>query len=238
MSERFFVEVPIQGPHARLVEGEAQHVAKVMRAKVGDQITLFDGSGAEFLATITALSRQAVECEILERREIDRELARDVTIAVALPKGDRQQWLVEKLTELGATRLVPLVCQRSVAQPVDSALARLRRWSIEAAKQCGRNRLLEIASPEKWPQYTANATAAIRLFAHPGQDTRHALGGPQDSLIAAIGPEGGWSDEEVANATSNGWQAVSLGPRILRVETAAIALAVLAGAPSGEATAQ
>lgn len=237
MSERFFVEVPIQGPHARLIEGEAQHVAKVMRAKIGDQITLFDGSGAEFLATITGLSRQAVDVEILERREIDRELARDLTIAVALPKGDRQQWLVEKLTELGATRLVPLVCQRSVAQPVESALARLRRWSIEAAKQCGRNRLLEIAAPEKWPHYAATATAAIRLFAHPGLDVKHALGGPNDALIAAIGPEGGWSEEEVAIALASGWQAVSLGPRILRVETAAIALTVLAGADSGGTTA-
>ncbi len=238
MSERFFVEVPIQGPHARLVEGEAQHVAKVMRAKIGDQITLFDGSGAEFLATITNLSKQAVDVEIVERREIDRELARDLTIAVALPKGDRQQWLVEKLTELGATRIVPLVCQRSVAQPVESALARLRRWSIEAAKQCGRNRLLEIAAPEKWPHYAATATATIRLFAHPGMDAKHALGGPHDALIAAIGPEGGWSDEEVAIAVASGWQAVSLGPRILRVETAAIALTVLAGADSGEAAAQ
>lgn len=238
MSERFFVEVPIQGPHARLVEGEAQHVAKVMRAQIGDQITLFDGSGAEFLATITGLSRQAVDVEILERRESDRELARDLTIAVALPKGDRQQWLVEKLTELGATRLVPLVCQRSVAQPVESALARLRRWSIEAAKQCGRNRLLEIAAPEKWPHYAATATATIRLFAHPGPDVKHALGKPHDALIAAIGPEGGWSEEEVAIALASGWQAVSLGPRILRVETAAIALTVLAGADSGNTTAQ
>src|SRR5690606_38530053 len=114
MSERFFVETPIAAETAQLTGPEVQHLAKVMRAKVGDEVTLFDGSGAEFRAQIERLGRSEAELRILERREVDRELPRELTLAVALPKGDRQQFLVEKLTELGATRLVPLVTRRGV----------------------------------------------------------------------------------------------------------------------------
>lgn len=229
MSERFFVEQPVQGSHARLTDGEAQHVVKVMRARIGDEVVAFDGSGAEFLTKIASITRQAVELDVVERREIDRELPRPVTMAVALPKGDRQQWLVEKLTELGVTRLVPVVCQRSVAQPVESALARLERWVVEASKQCGRNRLMEIAAPQPWLRYAAQTSAALRLIAHPGPSAASSvLRSSTPEIIAAIGPEGGWTEEEVAAGLAAGWQAVSLGPRILRVETAAIALATLA----------
>jgi 16S rRNA (uracil1498-N3)-methyltransferase len=231
MSERFFVESPIHGSHARLLGSEAQHAAKVMRAKVGDELTLFDGSGAEFTGRITAVTRQEIELEILERREVDRELAREVTLAVALPKGDRQQWLVEKLTELGVTRLVPLICQRSVAQPVDSALARLGRWVVEASKQCGRNKLMQIAPPVKWTDYARDANSGLRMIAYPEAATFARLQDASGPLIAAVGPEGGWTDEEISLALAAGWQPLFLGPRILRVETAAITIAAQAATP-------
>ncbi len=235
MSERFFVEQPVQGGHAYIVGSEAQHVVKVMRARVGDEVVVFDGSGAEFLTKIASISRQAVQLDVVERREIDRELARTVTVAVALPKGDRQQWLVEKLTELGVTRLVPVISHHSVAQPVDSALVRMQRWVIEASKQCGRNRLLEIAAPQPWLSYAAQASSGLRLIAHPGEYPAGSLLRSQaPEIIVAIGPEGGWTDEEVAVALTHGWQAVSLGPRILRVETAAVALATLAAITQDE----
>lgn len=227
MSERFFSESPILGGHARLEGAEAQHLAKVMRARQGDQIVVFDGSGAEFLAEITALSRHAVDLQIVERREIGRELGRELTLAVALPKGDRQQWLIEKLTELGVTRLVPILCQRSVAQPVESAIARMQRWVIEASKQCGRNRLMEIATPVAWKSFAERDSDAQRWILHPSGTSTASFAGDRP-LIAAVGPEGGWTEKEVAVASNAGWQALSLGPRILRVETAAIAIAALA----------
>ncbi len=230
MSERFFVSPPIIGERAVLAGDEARHLASVMRVKVGDEVTLFDGSGAEFSACVAAIRKAAVELTIGERREVSRELPFALTLAVALPKGERQKWLVEKATELGVTRLVPLITERGVAQPVEAAVDRLRRAVLEASKQCGRNRLMEIASPA-----TANGlfiiagATAIRLIADPGGQSLGALDlEPNRDIVAAIGPEGGFSAAELAAATSNGWQPISLGSRILRVETAAVAIAAWA----------
>jgi len=236
MSQRFFAESPIAGDRAALTGDEARHLAAVMRASIGDEVVLFDGSGGEFTARITALRKGTVDLAIVERREISRELPVSLTLAVALPKGDRQKWLVEKATELGVTRLIPLITERGVAQPTDSALDRLRRAVIEASKQCGRNRLLEIAAPANAPAYFAAApTTALRLLADPsghplstvGQAWRQPSAGPPAlcAVHAAVGPEGGFDPAELTAATASGWQPASLGPRILRVETAALATA-------------
>jgi 16S rRNA (uracil1498-N3)-methyltransferase len=236
MSDRFFSDTPIAGDHATLDGPEAHHLLHVMRAAAGDRVTLFDNSGAEFDAQIEKLGRASVELNIVERREIDRELPFTLEVGVALPKGDRQKWLVEKLTELGVATLVPLATTRGVAQPTDSALERLHRAAIEAAKQCGRNRLMQIKTPQSWNDWLSQPPPPIaggprppnchRLLAHPNGIPLADL--PISALHPtqlAIGPEGGFTDAEIAAAADAGWQTVSLGPRILRVETAAIALA-------------
>ena len=225
MSERFFVEQSITGSTAELVEAEAQHLAKVMRAVVGDEVVLFDGSGAEFTAKVTRLSKSVVLLEILERREISREPRVELTLAVALPKGERQKWLVEKLTELGAARLVPLITERGVAQPVDAAIARLSRAVVEASKQCGRNRLMEIAPPREALEYFAADSLRIKLVAEPGGEQLGSLAQDVTHLICAIGPEGGFTPAELKAAMENRWRPVTLGRSILRIETAAIAVA-------------
>src|SRR5688572_8850936 len=112
MSDRFFVETPIESERAELIGSEAHHLAHVMRAAVGAEVTLFDGSGAEFPARVIKIGRSQVELVVLERREIDRELPFPLVLGVALPKGDRQKWLVEKATELGVSRIVPLQTSR------------------------------------------------------------------------------------------------------------------------------
>ncbi|NQU25902.1 MAG: 16S rRNA (uracil(1498)-N(3))-methyltransferase [Candidatus Nealsonbacteria bacterium] len=235
MSDRYFMDRPIVDSLAVLDGAEAHHLIHVMRARPGTEIVLFDGSGAEFPARVERLGRAEVELSVLGRDEIDRELPRAVTLAVALPKGDRQRWLVEKATELGVARLVPLRTTRSVAQPVQQAIGRLRRAAIEASKQCGRNRLLEIAEPQAWPDFLADTAAEpCRLLAHPAEDAAksHPLRAAHstDPVLLAVGPEGGFTDEEVALGTVAGWQPVDLGPRILRTETAAILLAAIFGA--------
>jgi len=234
MAERFFVTPPIAGERAALADDEARHLTSVMRAKVGDEVVLFDGSGTEFAARITSLHKHAVELTILERREISRELAFDLTLAVALPKGERQKWLIEKVTELGVRRFVPLITERGVAQPTEAALDRLRRAVIEASKQCGRNRLMEIGEPRSASECFAQGSAeAIRIVADSSGESLaaqpwFAARAAATPVIAAVGPEGGFSKEEVAAALAVGWKPVSLGSRILRVETAAIALAAWA----------
>ena len=234
MSQRFFVEPPIVCDRATLRDTEAHHLLHVMRAKRGDEVVLFDGTGCEFRARVESLARATVELAVLERSEVNRELPFALTLGVALPKGDRQKWLVEKMVEVGVNRLVPLHTERGVAQPVEQALERLRKSVIEAAKQCGRNRLMEIAAPQSWIDYLSAAPADSRRYvAHPGGEpgigllslsTEQSVMAASDAWLA-IGPEGGLTDEEIDLARRAGWQPIDLGPRILRVETAALALA-------------
>lgn len=237
MSDRYFVENPIaeadsQSQHVLLTGAEAHHLIHVMRAKPGAEVVLFDGSGAEFPAQVARIGRSEVELAVLSRRQVDRELPLDVSLAVALPKGDRQRWLVEKAVELGVSQIVPLYTTRSVARPSPQALDRLRRAVVEASKQCGRNRLMQIAPPRQWAELLADdAGTTRRIMAHP-----HGEGSPRvpflaDSLtgpvLLAIGPEGGFAAEEVTLAIDAGWQTIDLGPRILRTETAAILLVAM-----------
>ena len=165
MSDRYFVEQPITADRAMLVGPEAHHLIHVMRLRPGQQTTLFDGSGREFTALVKRVGRTEVELTITAQEEIDRELPLRLVLGVALPKGDRQKWLVEKAVELGVARLGALETARGVAQPVEQALGRLRRAVIEASKQCGRNRLLEIAAPQRWSDFIqATGNMPQRLF--------------------------------------------------------------------------
>lgn len=235
MPDRFFSRAPLDGPRATLDGPEAHHLAHVLRAAPGTAVVLFDGRGAEFDAVVERVGKREVTLSVTARRDVDRELRRDVTLAVALPKGDRQRWLVEKLVELGARRLVPLRTERGVAQPVEQALDRLREAVIQASKQCGRNRLMEVAEAVEWTEYARRPAGAdaVRLVAHPGGASLAefgAVGGlpwPPEATewIAAVGPEGGFTAAEIDAAAAAGWRAVSLGPRTLRIETAATLLA-------------
>jgi len=232
MSERFFVAPPISGDFAELHGDEARHLAATMRARPGDEVVVFDGSGAEFRARVLSVGKSSVKLEIIESREVSRELTRPVTLAVALPKGERQKWLIEKATELGVSRIIPLVTERGVAQPTEQAIDRLRRGVIEASKQCGRNRLMVIGVPQSAIEFFAAPTekSACRLIGQPRGEPLTAAPTNAPAVIAAIGPEGGFSSAEMAAAQAAGWLGVSLGPAILRVETAAIAFAAWAAA--------
>lgn len=227
MSARFFSSSPLADLRATLVDAEAHHLLHVLRARVGDEVVLFDGGGGECVARVAQLKRSSVELEILERRDVSREASRRIVVGAPLPKGDRQRWLVEKLVELGVARFTPLLTTRGVAKPESSALERLEKVVIEASKQCGRNRLLQIDAPATLAEFVTTApTDAVRLLAHPGESppTELVAGANQD-VFAAVGPEGGWTDAEVDAARGAGWNCVSLGAAILRVETAAVAIA-------------
>jgi 16S rRNA (uracil1498-N3)-methyltransferase len=232
MADRYFVQNPVTTDRALLTGAEAHHLAHVMRARPGEQVTAFDGGGAEFVAEVLRVGRAEVELVILERNEINRESPTELTLAVALPKGDRQKWLVEKCTELGVSRIVPLTTARSVAETSPQTASRLARTVIEASKQCGRNRLLEIASPRRWEELVAETVdLPLRLLAHPvgGRPAKETAGGGNlpPRALAAIGPEGGFTDDEISLAVAAGWRLVNLGPRVLRIETAAVLLASL-----------
>lgn len=228
MSERFYITAPPTDGHATLDGPEAHHLLHVMRAQPGDSITLFDGQGSEYPATIEKCSRSEVLVAVGERAEVDRELPVRITVGVALPKGDRQKWLVEKLTEMGASRVVPLSTQRSVADLKGKSLEKLRRSVIEASKQCGRNTLMQIDDPQPLAEFIAAATGT-RLIAHPTGQSFSSVN-LTDEVSLLIGPEGGFTDDEVAEALAQGWQSIGLGASILRIETAAVALVAVVAA--------
>jgi 16S rRNA (uracil1498-N3)-methyltransferase len=170
MSERFFITTQPAGDRAILEGDEARHLTRVLRAKVGDTVSLFDGRGREWPARVASLGRDRVELDTSEPT-IDPlpPSAIPLTLAVALPKGERQKWMVEKLTELGAARLVPLETTRGVAEATASAQARLERVVIEACKQCRRNTLMEIAAGRPLDRLLAEVPAgACVVIAHPG----------------------------------------------------------------------
>ncbi len=239
MSKRYFLATPPVGSRAVLEGDEARHVARVMRAKPGENLEVFDGTGRWWPATVTGIGRNEIGLELGDPvSEPDRDGPR-LTVAVALPKGDRQRWLVEKLTELGVSRLVPLRTSRGVAEPTPAAVDRLRRGVVEACKQCGRCRLLEIAAAGTLESAAAGIPTGRRLLADRGGGPLLAAANSAcDSLLVAVGPEGGFTAEEMAAAEAAGFARVSLGPHILRIETAAIAAASIAGqlpspAPAG-----
>ena len=232
MADRYFVETPITSDRAMLGGAEAHHLIHVMRVKPGSRVILFDGRGAEFTASVERVGRNDLELNVLSREEIDRELPLRITLGVALPKGDRQKWLIEKAVELGVANLTPLKTDRAVAQPVEQVLDRLRRAVIEASKQCGRNRLMEIQKPQNWAEFVEDfAAEPCRLLAHPQGFHRGAGPLPHDkprkSVVLAVGPEGGFSPHEIGRAVAAGWHTINLGRRILRIETAALLLTAM-----------
>ena len=228
MARRYFAAEAIATEHVTLSGSEAHHLRNVMRASAGDSIKLFDGSGREFEGRIESIGRDRIEITITDQATVCRELPFVLTIGVALPKGDRQRWLIEKCCELGVTRVVPLVTQRSVAGVKKSTVSRLERFVIEASKQCGRNRLMEIAAPESIATFLQHASAkeCCWLADPTGVGiTSVAANNRGSNICVAIGPEGGFSEKELEQAHAAGWQSVSMGARILRTETAAVAVA-------------
>lgn len=215
-------DTPVQLP-----DDEARHAASALRIQEGDSVELFDGAGRVASARTIHVAKRRVQVQI-ESVKVEPPPEGTIVLAVAAPKGDRLRWLVEKLTELGVTRLQLLQTQHSVVDPRANKVQKLRQTSLAAAKQCGRNHLLEITESVSWSEFLADRSANTPLLiAHPGgRRLTECLDLERCSEVqVAIGPEGGLSEEEVREAELAGGQIVSLGQTILRIETAAIAAA-------------
>jgi len=225
VADRFFSPDPPVAGQLALLGAEARHLARARRLGLGDFIEVFDGAGHAFRAEVRGLSRDRVDLAIVGPAAPGLAAPFPLTLATAVPKGDRFDWLIEKATELGVERVVPLRTERSVVEPRETKLDRLRRIIVEAAKQCGRDRLMTLERPATWAEYLQREPARTRLVAHPGGAP--APSWPQvvaaQGAALAIGPEGGFTDEEVASALAAGWRLASLGGPLLRIETAGLA---------------
>lgn len=228
MPKRFFVSNVLTSGVLRLQGPEAHHLVHVLRLVPRDQVILFDGRGLEAAAEVTMIDGGDVELAVAEPRGTSSEPTVPVVLASAVPKGDRFAWLVEKATELGVARLVPLITERSVVNPGEGKLDRMRRTVIEASKQCGRAQLMEISAPVRWAEFVERELAVHGGWvAHPGGEPPARPGLAPGALVGAIGPEGGFTDRELELALAAGARLVALGPRLLKIETAAIVLATL-----------
>lgn len=235
---RFYFAARIASDVVELTGPEAHHLRHVLRVEVGDSVELFDGRGGHAVGQVETVAKQSVRIRIGRRGHSAPTPTFGVILATAMPKGDRFGWLVEKATELGVTRLIPLITQRSVVAAGSGKLDKLRRTVIEACKQCGRNDLMTIDELARWPDVVSREFAVPHraiLIAHPGGEAWSTAGwlgsseaSPQHDVLIAIGPEGGFTGEELELGQRHGARLVNLGPHVLRIETAAIAAAVLA----------
>ena len=246
---RFLIPSMPRNGSVELPSSEAHHAARVLRCSKDDPIILFDGIGNEAQATIQSIDKRSVVATIDSCVFAPRDHSGRLHFAISIPKGDRQRNTIEKLVELGADSLSPLITKRSVAIVKEDNTDRLDRYVVEACKQCGRNRLMCIRptlSLDDIEQYAKSFApdpmrAAVWIL-HPkldGQTTHtihqaNALAQSNQSLLFLIGPEGGFTDEEVFLAVGQGARILSLGERIQRVETATATAAVLGHCWLGE----
>ena len=220
---RLFVRAPLsEGASVALDAGQANYLGNVLRMGMGGELLLFDGASGEWLARIAEAGKKRMTLSV-ERKTREPEVIPDVWLAFAPVKRAQTDWLVEKATELGAARLIPVMTQRTVAERV--RLERLEAIAIEAAEQCGRTRLPEIAEPRPLKRLLDEREAARTLYlADEAGGARAADAFRPTPALILVGPEGGFTaDERAAVRAAANAVAISLGPRILRAETAALA---------------
>ena len=236
MSTRLFVSgALINGAEIELDGDRARYLGKVLRARVGDRVTLFNGEGPSFPATITRISKHSVALELGDSFEAETESTLKIHLVQGISRGERMDFVVQKATELGVKRITPVLTEYGVVKlNADRAEKRREHWqkiATSACEQSGRTRLPLIDTPMPMKSWFGNKPEKVdaELILVPGSATALAASpAPETKVCVLIGPEGGFSDSEYDDAEVSGFKAVSLGPRILRTESAAIAaLAIL-----------
>jgi 16S rRNA (uracil1498-N3)-methyltransferase len=232
---RFFCETPLDaGGRIELPAALAHHALRVLRLADGAPVVLFDGRGGQYPATLRVEGRRAL-AELGAHDAADSELRGRLVLIQGLASGDKMDWIVEKAVELGVAELRPVAAERSVLRlsgpRLDKRLDHWRAIARAASEQCGRNRLMVVQPPAPLAACLASADGPA-LFCHPEGplDFRAALADVQDRLTLMVGPEGGWSPEELDLARRRGLTGARFGARVLRTETAGLALAAAATA--------
>ena len=227
MTRRRFIADEFSAGHAALSGEHADHLIKVLRARVGQEFDLATGSTVH-RATISSIGENRVDFELAE--EVSAGVLPEITLVLSIFKFDRMEWAIEKCTELGVSQIIPLIARRTDAHLAAASIKRVERWqriAREASEQSRRVAPPGIAQPAKLSE-ALNSQAAMRIVLSESEDrtllrdavtSSHTAGG----FLIAIGPEGGWADDELQAFQQAGWTSASLGNTILRSETAAIA---------------
>lgn len=239
---RIHVPAPLHvGTVLPLPEQAGEHLARVLRLEPGHPLILFNGDGSEYDGVLATLAKRAVTAEITGRREVSRESPLRLTLIQGVARGEKMDWILQKATELGVARIVPVITERTeVRLDEDRAGKRLAHWTqvvASACEQCGRNTLPEVVAPQKLMHVCAGLgdDPAARFALLPEAETGpRAIGALAHGALLLVGPEGGLSDHDLAIARNAGFRGLRLGPRILRTETAGIAALAALQATAGD----
>ncbi|MBR0345782.1 MAG: 16S rRNA (uracil(1498)-N(3))-methyltransferase [Rudaea sp.] len=239
---RIFIDEPLRaGIVVLLPEQGGEHVARVLRLERGHPLILFNGDGHEYDATLASLAKRAVTAEVERVREVDRESKLHITLAQGVARGEKMDWILQKVTELGVARVVSLVTERTeVKLDEERAERRVAHWRSVVAGACeqsGRTRVPEIEMPVRLDRWLGDLgdDAALRLALLPEGDAGlREFAQMDDGVVLCVGPEGGFSENDVGLLKHARFHGLRLGPRILRTETAGIAAMAALQALAGD----
>lgn len=222
----------VAGQEYSLPADRAHYVSNVLRLAAGRPLVTFNGQGGEYEARLVSAGKKQAIIQVHAFVEIDRESPLDLELAIGLSRGDRMDWIIQKATELGVTRISPLNTERTEVKLNDKRLQKkMQHWQqviVSACEQCQRNRLPSLGEPASFDDFVGQCGARQKLVLHPTtQAFNFAQADKVDQATVLVGPEGGLSDREIDVAKKQGFSGWQLGPRILRTETAPIAALAL-----------
>lgn len=238
---RSFVDQPLAiGQRFALPESASAHLVRVLRLDVGAACVLFNGDGFDYGAKLVSVQKRGAEVEVLSREPVVNESPLAITLAQGIARGDKMDWILQKATELGVSRIAPVITDRTEvkldAERSDKKSAHWRGVLASACEQSGRAVLPELLAPQSLVKFAAADTNTHRLVLDPeaGRTLAELQIQPGDTITLVIGPEGGLSDRDLAALRAGGYSGLRLGPRILRTETAGVAVLAALNALYGD----
>ena len=239
MVPRFHLDAPLRaGSVCTLPEDSAHHAVHVLRLREGDEVTVFNGRGGEFAGRIASMQKLRISIDLLQHRAIERESPLRVTLVQAVSAGERMESTVRKAVELGVAEIQPVLATRSVARPkgerADSRRAHWQKVVIAACEQCGRNKVPEVQPLLSVDDYRPSGDATKVLLSPLSKQPLSKMSLQGAEFVLAAGPEAGFTAEEEATLVKAGFTPASLGPRVLRTETAAVAALAALNALRGD----
>lgn len=235
---RLWVDMPLQtGDTVTLPAETAHYVSNVLRLRLGTSLHIFNGQGGEFQAILSELHKKIAMVTVGEYIAVERESNLSLTLAQAISRPEHMDYTIQKAVELGATRIIPLITERSPPLDKDKMSKRWQHWRkiiYSACEQCGRNRVPELEMIQSLPTFLANNLDGLRILLEPTASQTLATIVHSSQVTVLVGAEGGLSDTEIAHALQVGYTGIRLGSRILRTETAAIAILAICQAQWGD----